>query len=185
MKKIKRIICFCFLHIILTCEYGHAFQTTGPSWIGGIMYWYQDDQAAQMFKDSNYAASLTWYNQGGAKFRFERAGFTLANPLNHNDMVNTFGGVSLGAGSDTLAYTRCRWNLGIFIECDIVRNMDVIWSQSPTYYSFDIESVSLHEFGHALGLAHSADTGAVMKPLIGYGEVKRNLSQDDINVLTK
>lgn len=44
---------------------------------------------------------------------------------------------------------------------------------------YDLETVVLHEFGHALGLGHSTDTNAVMYPY--YTGVKQTLGKDDIN----
>lgn len=45
----------------------------------------------------------------------------------------------------------------------------------------DIQTHALHELGHALGLAHSADSNAVMYAIIPPGLVRRTLAPDDIN----
>ncbi|OWM85825.1 hypothetical protein CDL15_Pgr012075 [Punica granatum] len=56
------------------------------------------------------------------------------------------------------------------------------WSIStPTTDQTDLESVTLHEIGHTLGLAHSQDPDAVMYAYINTGVIKRQLQQDDIN----
>lgn len=46
--------------------------------------------------------------------------------------------------------------------------------------ALDLESVLLHELGHAAGLAHSRDGGAVMRAGIKPGVVRRALAADDI-----
>ncbi|PIA25629.1 hypothetical protein AQUCO_11000036v1 [Aquilegia coerulea] len=54
------------------------------------------------------------------------------------------------------------------------------WSISPNMYEIDLESVTVHEIGHLLGLGHSDDQNAVMYSSIDPGEVKRDLRADDI-----
>src|SRR5207253_1131721 len=46
-------------------------------------------------------------------------------------------------------------------------------------YTYDLQSVAMHELGHTLGLDHSVIPGTVM--LAVYGGTKRALSSDDVN----
>ncbi|MBN3300150.1 MMP13 Collagenase, partial [Amia calva] len=55
---------------------------------------------------------------------------------------------------------------------------DETWSTDSSGYNLFI--VATHEFGHALGLAHSNDPGALMYPVYSYSE-GFPLSEDDMN----
>jgi len=44
---------------------------------------------------------------------------------------------------------------------------------------FNLFLVAAHEFGHALGMAHSSDPGSLMYPVYSYGK-GYPLSEDDI-----
>jgi len=57
--------------------------------------------------------------------------------------------------------------------------IDWVDSLTPGAGQFDLETVMLHEIGHALGLGHNnLDVNSVMQPV--YGGVRRGLSADDI-----
>ncbi|CAI0414476.1 unnamed protein product [Linum tenue] len=47
----------------------------------------------------------------------------------------------------------------------------------------DLESLGLHEIGHALGLLHSYYYAAVMYPYFGPGQVKRELQRIEIEAI--
>ncbi|XP_041055106.1 collagenase 3-like [Carcharodon carcharias] len=57
---------------------------------------------------------------------------------------------------------------------------DETWTMGSNGYNLFL--VAAHEFGHALGLAHSRDPGALMYPIYTFTRVKKfRLPQDDVN----
>src|SRR3954452_12568977 len=57
------------------------------------------------------------------------------------------------------------------------------WTTSPTSPQVDLQSVTTHEFGHALGLAHSPLSTAIMYYAYTSGTIKRDLTSDDIQAV--
>ncbi|MEM7308387.1 MAG: matrixin family metalloprotease [Planctomycetota bacterium] len=60
-----------------------------------------------------------------------------------------------------------------------------VWQDGPSIpfgSQIDLQGVACHEYGHALGLDHSASLGATMYPSIsGTGFVQRSIATDDAN----
>ncbi|CAD5125100.1 DgyrCDS13345 [Dimorphilus gyrociliatus] len=61
---------------------------------------------------------------------------------------------------------------------DIHYDMAEPWATDGSSGTKDLYSVTIHELGHSLGLAHSRERSAVMYPIYGY---KKKISSDDIN----
>lgn len=97
------------------------------------------------------------------------------------DGANTVGWAS--QGGSVLAVT-CTWfsqggNPKPAIEFDMEFDPDWNWTTgSPT--QVDLASVATHEFGHALGLGHSANGSAVMYASYSQGSLKRTPTGDDV-----
>jgi hypothetical protein len=70
---------------------------------------------------------------------------------------------------------------GVLIEADFYLNTRYSWTTAGTPLMgspFDVQTAALHEFGHFLGLDHSADVNAIMYAF--YQGVRRDLHPDDI-----
>ncbi len=77
---------------------------------------------------------------------------------------------------NSLAYTR------INISNDVIVDTDIVFNDNMDDY--DVESVALHEFGHAVGLPHNNDVNSVMYPYLAQDTTKRQLTFKDVeNVL--
>lgn len=59
---------------------------------------------------------------------------------------------------------------------DIVFNSKIAWKVNSDY---DLQTVAMHEFGHALGMDHSTISSAVMYAY--YNNIKQSLTTDDVN----
>ncbi|XP_001345507.1 collagenase 3 [Danio rerio] len=66
---------------------------------------------------------------------------------------------------------------GIGIGGDTHFDEDETWTED--YHAFNLFLVAAHEFGHALGMAHSSDPGSLMYPVYSYAK-GFPLSEDDI-----
>ena len=69
---------------------------------------------------------------------------------------------------------------GKAIEFDIKFNNDYAWALGAISGRFDIESVALHEAGHAIGLGHVDVRENSMFPSLVVGTLKRTLGSGDI-----
>jgi hypothetical protein len=90
------------------------------------------------------------------------------------DGLNDVAWVAL-SGPFTLAVT---WYGTSVDEADMAMNTKFTWNTNGTD-DFDVESVVLHENGHALGLGHSSVNAAVM--YTSYQAIRRDLHQDDMD----
>ena len=134
-------------------------------------------------RDAIAAAASSW-NAAGA-FVFADAGATSAGTggcHGATDGVNTLGWAN--QDGSVLAIT-CGWYSGNrSTEFDMEIDPDWDWTTGSGRIGVDVQSVILHEFGHALGLAHSDDPNAVMYSTYLMGTLRRELASDDVAAIT-
>lgn len=125
--------------------------------------------------------AYSWTNQTNAAFSFYYAGSTSSSTATNNARNEVFFRNASNGGAIATTYTYSSG--GRTIDTDIV-----FWDGAYKFFTgssgcsggFYIEDVAAHEFGHALGLDHSAVSGASMYPSIGYcSTATRSLADDD------
>lgn len=134
------------------------------------------------------AAANSW-TAAGASFTYTGGGTGSGNTGACSgsglDGANTLGWAPQSGA--VLAVT-CTWygqssNPGNAIEFDMQIDPGWDWTTGSSI-NIDLQSVILHELGHALGLGHSADSSAVMFASYCQGCNKRALAPDDIAGIT-
>ena len=164
-----------------------AFMTNGVSWPQTPVPYYVnptnvDGLATAAIEAAVKAGADTWQTQSGAPAGFSYAGLS-SQTTNTLDSINLvmFRNESSGLAIATTYY----WMMGpAIVDADIV-----FWDGGFTFFTgnagcsngFYIEDIAAHEFGHVLGLGHSAIPTATMYPSTGACNTSlRSLDPDDI-----
>lgn len=165
------------------------YVTSGFKWMSGSASWGynaagEPAAVAGAAAGAIQSAASTW-GQQGVPFAFTGGGSTTAGTGacgGGTDGANTVG---WGAQSGSVLAVTCSWYSTVgspykpAVEFDMEFDPDWNWTTgSPT--QVDLESVALHEFGHALGLNHTGDGSAVMFASYPSGAQKRQPTADDI-----
>jgi len=123
-----------------------------------------------------------WYTQAGIPFKFVYGGRSTQTTtgLDYTNLV-----VFRNQANGSAIATTYSWFSGsTIVDADVV-----FWNGGFTFFTgttgcllgFYIEDIATHEFGHALGMAHSTDPTATMYPSTPYcNSRQRILSPDDI-----
>jgi hypothetical protein len=130
------------------------------------------------------AAADGWQSQTGMDFSFQYAGETTIATVGYDGTNTVLYSHTDGGGALAVCYywmgggTMYQFDVQFF-DRDGAYNF--VWAHTPTVSQFDIQSVAAHEFGHALGLGHSAVLGATMYPSVAPGDTSpRSLHADDV-----
>ena len=133
-------------------------------------------------------SQTTWTDVATSVFAFAYGGETPRCP----SLVKECRGAQTFDGENDVAWLNLKggnilgvtWSGTTIDEADMALNTSFSWATDGANRAnhFDVETVFLHENGHALGLGHSADITTVMYP--SYQGVARSLADDDIDGVT-
>lgn len=174
------------LTAVTVCTDMSAYVTYGATWSFAQVPYYVNTASLNLPSSSaetavQYGADA-WHLQTGAKFQFVFAGQS-AQSTATVDQVNLV--VFRNASSDSAIATTYTWfNGSQIVEADVV-----FWNGAFQFFTgttgcsngFYIEDIAAHEFGHALGLGHSASSDATMYYATSWCQMgNRSLHPDDI-----
>ena len=169
-----------------------AYVLSGFKWTPNSANWGYDstgapDSVSGSAMSALQAAAGTW-GQQGAGFQFQGGSpSSLGTGACGGGGTNGSNTVGWGVQSGSVLAVTCSWfeNSGSprpAIEFDMQFDPGWNWTTGGAT-QVDLQSVALHEFGHAAGLNHSASASAVMYASYSSGTVKQTPAQDDIDGL--
>lgn len=144
----------------------YVLGSSSQYWTGKQLNWYYNptNQPANLTTDQIVnalkAAAARW--SGMCNITFNYLGTTLTRPVLNGtasqvDGVNVVGwDVLTGGDASYSALTQTWWSSGSLIDADVVMNLSQSWTFT------EVEGIMTHEWGHAIGLAHSNVSASVM-----------------------
>ena len=163
-----------------------GYAVLGYTWNTGQVVYYVNPQNVYVPQSDAISAirtaSLAWSDQSQANIELVYGGTTGGSSLTLNYKNEVFFRNESGAGGTTYWWADGSGNL---VDADIVlRQTDYrfVTDAQACSGAINIRDIATHEFGHALGLNHSAAGDATMYPLMpGYCDTSwRTLTSDDI-----
>jgi hypothetical protein len=165
-----------------------AYVLNGPKWATRTVNYYVNpsnlDVSAEAAEAAVQAGAAVWGSQSAADFRFYYMGRTTGTSLTNNGKNEVFFRNAASGGLIAETYWWADANAHL-IDADIV-----FYDGGFTFFTggtgcnggIYVENTAAHEFGHALGMGHSADPDATMYAVSSYCSTSGlTLNADDLS----
>ncbi len=168
-----------------------AYVYSGHRWPGNSVPFYVNPANRDVTEDAAIAAlqvaASNWKNQSTADINLYYAGRTTGTTIGYNGKNEVFFRDEANGGTAAVTYWWYGGD-GKLLDSDMKffdSGFKFFTGQSGCAQGIYIEDLATHEFGHFIGIQHSADATATMYPTVSVwcGQDWRYLSQDDINVV--
>jgi hypothetical protein len=191
---VKRIIIVATAGLALAALGAHlsAYVLSGHRWAGNSVSFYvnpvnQDGLTESAVVSALQVAASNWKNQSTADINVFYAGKTGGATIGNNGKNEIFFRNESNGGTAAVTYWWYGGD-GKFLDSDMMfydAGFKFFTGQSGCSQGIYIEDLASHEFGHFIGIQHSADTTATMYPSVSSwcGQNWRYLAQDDITAV--
>jgi predicted Zn-dependent protease len=198
-RPLRSIGVLCSCTVLMLCAYSeqaYGFKVAKTS--GGAEIHWPTPRAAYYINTAGFpsaslqaiqAALQTWTNVTTSNFNFVYQAETASTAWGVNDGTNLICFGSLGAGYESTLALNTFWYTaqGQLLDSDIKFNDSFAWATNSSAMAYDVQSIALHELGHALALDDlyaAGDETKIMYYSLSEGQIKRSLQQDDKNGIT-
>lgn len=170
-----------------SCNFVRNSQAQRVSWGTDVpVEFFIDSSVPAQYYASIEAAAAQWNTKMGRNLLVIRRGSNPGSETPQRDGVNKIYFIDHWEASRPAteqARTTIYWSGPKIFEADIRINAEkfqfFINAADATYSTVHIESLLIHELGHALGLAHNDASDSVMRTSLAYGQVRVNIEEDD------
>jgi len=188
MKKLLLILCLLFTSCAKaapSCGFIVNIYGEKVQWKNFPIVFFIDNSIPPEYIDSIYYSANKWNNLFNRQLISIEKDFVDRKTLD-KDGLNV---ISMPTQWPRTVYqqasTSVRWNGSQIIETDIIinRNFQFYSGHLDKTNKFNLESLFIHEFGHALGLNHINSPNNVMNPILRPNEERLIITQDIIDSL--
>lgn len=157
----------------------YSYSINAPGGYSGTPYQFRLNTSFTSTQGSAMSAGAKAWEDAGKGSLAKKSSYT--NNLATYPVKDGINNVTFISVTDDYLAESSYWKSGTKItESDINFNAKYSWSTNPSSTQYDIQMIMTHEIGHCLGLGHSTDSSAIMRPTFSAGSKQHTINSDDI-----